>query len=89
MGRDQPLWDFMDQDTYGQNSGQNVLMDRIHVLVDRLCTMMVMIKAFLKSQQIVWWKDLISNLHTWLEISVLDLTRFVTSTSYSSSFGGC
>lgn len=64
-------------------------MDRIHVLVDRLCTMMVMIKAFLKSQQIVWWKDLISNLHTWLEISVLDLTRFVTSTSYSSSFGGC
>ena len=44
----------------------------------RLRTTTIMIKAFLKSWQILRWKDLISNVHTWFEILVLELTRFVT-----------
>lgn len=44
----------------------------------RLRTTIITIKAFLKGWQIVWWTDLISNLHTWFEILVLELIRFVT-----------
>lgn len=36
----------------------------------RLGTVTVMIQAFLKSWQVIWWKDLISNSYTWFEILV-------------------